>query len=66
MLAVLVLTGLAALAALAFKSPEKCPVTGAQLSDAQLADPSLRVGDKVMCCKNCVKQYAANPGAYPA
>lgn len=66
MIAVLAATALAALAALAYRTPQKCPVTGAALTDAQLANPALRVGDQVMCCKNCVKEYVANPTAYYA
>ena len=49
--------GIAALATLTAKKQERCPVTGAVLSDSQLADASLKVGDKTMCCKTCVKTY---------
>lgn len=51
---VLILAGIAAAAA---SGPGKCPVTGVTLTDAQLADPALRVGDKTFCCKNCVREW---------
>lgn len=62
----LILLSVAALAAAAASagSPRLCPVTGAALTAAQLADPALKVGDRVFCCKNCVKEYVANPGDY--
>jgi hypothetical protein len=55
----LILLSVAALAAAAASAsaPRRCPVTGAALTAAQLADPSLRVGDDVFCCKNCVKEW---------
>ena len=65
---ILVLVGIAALTAAAAASAQraKCPVTGAVLTDAQLSDPSLKVGDKTFCCPGCVREYAANPGGYAA
>ncbi len=54
---VLLIIGGAALATLAAKKQEKCPVTGSVLSESQLADPSLKVGGRTMCCKSCVKTY---------
>ena len=57
----LLITGIAAVAAVAFggSPPAKCPVTGAVLTDAQLADPALRVGDKTFCCRGCVREWLA-------
>lgn len=53
------ITALAALAAATGSAKAKCPVTGVVLTDAQLADPSLRVGDKTFCCKGCVREWIA-------
>ncbi len=55
----LVLIALAGLALLNVDAQKRCPVTGTPLTAAQLADPSLRVGGKTVCCKDCVKKYAA-------
>ena len=49
----------AALVALAMSQREaRCPVTGSILTRQQLADPSLRVGGKTVCCKDCKTKYA--------
>jgi hypothetical protein len=53
---------IAAIAALVLtqtRTQTRCPVTGAQLTRQQLADPSLRIGGKTVCCKDCVTKYAA-------
>lgn len=55
----LVLLALAGLALLHVDTQKRCPVTGTPLTAAQLADDSLRVGGKTMCCKDCVRKYAA-------
>lgn len=38
-------------------SPQKCPITGVELTEQMLADPSLKVGNATMCCQGCVKTY---------
>jgi hypothetical protein len=49
----------AAVVALAMSKHEaRCPVTGSILTPQQLADPSLRVGGKTVCCKDCKTKYA--------
>lgn len=63
----ILITGIAALVAAASSgTAAKCPVTGAVLTDAQMSDPSLKVGDKTFCCRGCVREYVANPGGYAA
>ena len=57
---IMALVGIAALTAAASSAQRaKCPVTGAVLTDAQLADPALRVGDKTFCCRGCVREWLA-------
>lgn len=36
---------------------QKCPITGVELTEQMLADPSLKVGNATMCCQGCVKTY---------
>jgi hypothetical protein len=38
-------------------APQKCPITGVELTEQMLADPSLKVGNATMCCQGCVKTY---------
>ena len=38
-------------------APQKCPITGVDLTEQMLADPSLKVGNATMCCQGCVKTY---------
>ena len=53
---------IAALAGIALaqtRTQTRCPVTGSLLTRRQLADPALRIGGKTVCCKDCVRKYAA-------
>lgn len=38
-------------------APQKCPITGVDLTEQMLADPSLKVGNATMCCQGCVRTY---------